>query len=246
MPNHHLGTQLEAGIRYLDIRCTVVNDELLVYHAPEYTGFTWTYVLQTLFTFLEQNPGEAILMRLKEESSAINSTLTFEEAFNYSRLNSSRTAKGCAKHLYTPTTPGPTAIPTLGDLRSKILIIQNFGSNPAKYGVKYESPLLSIQDMYELGSVADMAEKFDAIVDGLEMAGNGTAKGDGTLYLSHLSASVGVLPIVVAAGTTAGDVEGQNDRTGEWLRQGGGAGTGVVIMDFPGRDLVEEVVRRNF
>ena len=54
-----------------------------------------------------------------------------------------------------------------------------------------------------------------------------------------------VLPIEVAAGTRNGKIQGMNDRTGEWLRAGNGRTTGVVIMDFPGKELVREILMRN-
>jgi 1-phosphatidylinositol phosphodiesterase len=40
-------------------------------------------------------------------------------------------------------------------------------------------------------------------------------------------------------------VVGLNDRTGEWLREGNGGGTGVVIIDFPGKDLIQAILKRN-
>jgi 1-phosphatidylinositol phosphodiesterase len=249
--NHHLDTQLEAGIRYIDIRCTVVNNTFLVYHGPEYTGFTYPYVLETLFSFLEENPSEMILMRLKEESAAINSTMSFEEVFNYYRLNDTETAPGCAKHFWTPPSPGSTTVPALGELRSKILIIQNFGPVPAPYGIKYESPLFVIEDDYALSGFVDMDSKFAFIEENLLAAANGSAwnngLGDGLVYLTHVSASVGVLPIEVASGPLNRTVTGQNDRTGKWLSDhvDGNGTTGVVILDFPGKDLIEEVLARN-
>jgi len=249
--NHGLETQLVAGIRYIDIRCTVVNNELLVHHEDEYTGFTYTYVLETLFSFLTNNPSEMILMRLKEESAAINSTMDFEEVFNYYRLSDPDTAPGCAQHFWIPASPGPTVVPTLGELRSKILIIQNFGPVPAPYGIKYESPLLVIEDDYALTDLGDMDSKFAAIEENLLAAANSSSwdngLGDGLVYLTHVSASVGVNPIDVAAGPLNRSVTGQNDRTGTWLTDhvDGNGTTGVVILDFPGKDLINEILARN-
>jgi 1-phosphatidylinositol phosphodiesterase len=245
--NHHLGTQLESGLRYFDIRARLNNNGLLIYHQDQYTQHSYTEVLTTFFSFLETNPGETILMRLKEESTPINSTIDFLTAFNYYRLNSTLTSPGCQKHFWMPSNPGTTTIPTLGSLRSKILILQNFGSDPAEYGIKWESPLLSIEDNYDIPDLdKGLDEKFESVKEGLMNAGNGTEEGDGRLYLSHLSASVGVLPIEAASGTKNGSVVGINDRTGKWLKGEEGKGkTGVVIIDFPGRELIEEILGRN-
>ena len=126
--------------------------------------------------------------------------------------------------------------------------MQNFGSEPSEYGIKWESPLLSIEDDWEIPDLyAGLDEKFDSVKEGLMKAANGTKRMDAKLYLSHLSASVGVLPIEAAAGTRNGSVAGINDRTGMWLR-GVGEGierVGVVILDFPGRELIRQVLGRN-
>lgn len=243
--NNNLRQQLHSGIRYFDVRARVVNNTLQIYHEDTPTGYSYTDVLLDLFTFLENNPGEAILMRLKEESASINSTIDFVTAFNNYRLNDTITSPGCEKHFWIPSTPGPTSVPTLGELRSKILILQNFGSDPAEYGIKWESPLLSIEDLYEIPDLAALDEKFEAIQEGIQAAGNGTEHEDGILYLSHLSASVGVLPIEAAAGTMNGSVVGMNDRTGEWLKSTYEGTTGVVMIDFPGKGLVREILSRN-
>ncbi|KAF4629715.1 hypothetical protein G7Y89_g8430 [Cudoniella acicularis] len=238
--NLHLRTQLQSGIRFFDIRARLNNNELLIYHQNQYTQHSYVEVLTIFFNFLEANPGETILMRLKEELTALNSTIDFLTAFNYYRLNDPETAPGCAKHFWVPPTLGPTYVPTLGDLRSKILILQNFGSDPAEYGIKWESPLLSIEDDYDIPDLyAGLDEKFQAITSGLTSAHNGIDNNNGKLYLSHLSASVGVLPIEAAAGTKNGSVVGMNDRTGSWLQSGNGGRTGVVIIDFPGQQLAK-------
>jgi 1-phosphatidylinositol phosphodiesterase len=79
----------------------------------------------------------------------------------------------------------------------------------------------------------------------LEAAGNATEEESGILYLSHLSASVGVFPIEAAAGTQNGSIVGLNDRVGKWLSDGNGGSAGVVIIDFPGKLLIHEVLNRN-
>jgi len=190
-------------------------------------------------------------MRLKEESFPINTTISFVDAFNYYRLTDKKTSPGAKTHFWLPPFPGgPAILPTLGILRGKIIILQNFGAEPAAYGIKWESPLLAIQDEY---SIPDLYEgldyKFAAVTTGLTDAKIGIRNGDGKLYLGHLSASIGVLPIECAAGTIRSGIEGGvvgiNDRTGAWLEHGGGGRTGVVITDFPGKELVEKVLDRN-
>jgi len=180
-------------------------------------------------------------MRLKEESTPINATIDFVTAFNSYRL----AVPGWAEYFWIPPTPTPS-IPTLGELRGKILILQNFRPEPAEYGIKLESPLLSTEGLYDIpGLYSGLDQKWEAIETALEAAVNKTEQ-EGRLYLSHLSASVGVLPIEAAAGTRNGSVVGLNDSAGEWLREGNGHGeTGIVIIDFPGKELIQEILKRN-
>lgn len=105
--------------------------------------------------------------------------------------------------------------------------------------------MLEIEDLWEIPDLEALDEKWEFIKESLEATNNGTEKQDGILYLSHLSASVGVLPIEAAAGNKNGTMVGMNDRTGEWLRDGNGGNTGVVIIDFPGQLLVQEILERN-
>lgn len=108
---------------------------------------------------------------------------------------------------------------------------------------------MSTEDDYNIPDLyVGLDEKFESVKEGLLNAANGTEVGDGKLYLSHLSASVGVLPIEAAAGTKNGSVVGINDRTGNWLKNQEGkerGNLGVVIIDFPGQELIREVLDRN-
>ena len=93
-----------------------------------------------------------------------------------------------------------------------------------------------------------LADKWVAVRTALERAASAAAD-DGLLYLAHVSASVGVLPIEAAAGPLNRTVAGMNDVTGQWARDYAGAEgatrMGVVIVDFPGRRLVEAVLAWN-
>ena len=115
-----------AGLRYFDIRARLEDDELRIYHANGFTGFSYTDVLLDMFSFLDANPSEAVIMRLKEEGKPLGdkNTKTFEEAFNYYRRDSPQTADGAERHLYLYDRVAP--LPTLGDLRGKVFLLQEF------------------------------------------------------------------------------------------------------------------------
>lgn len=246
--NWNISMQLEAGLRYFDIRARLREDALHIYHATGYTGFTFEDVLLAMFKFLKDNPSEAIIMRLKQEGSPIgHNTITFEDAFNYYRHNSSSTSHGASEHLYlyNRTTP----LPTLGTLRSKIFLLQQFPS-PAggPYGLEWEGPQMALEDLWIIPDVYHLSEKWTAIREALMLAAT-SPHDNSRLYLAHVSAAVGVLPIEAAAGPLNRTIAGMNDMTGQWLEdfedEMEATRTGVVILDFPGRRLVDVIIRWN-
>ncbi|KAI9896082.1 hypothetical protein N3K66_008982 [Trichothecium roseum] len=260
--NLNLSTQLGAGMRYFDIRARLEDDALRIYHADGFTGFDLEDVLLDMFAFLDENPSEALVVRLKEEGKPLgdSNTISFEESFNEYLHTRPATAPGAAKHmlpLYDPSTKAP--IPTLGALRGKIFLLQNFkpdsdgDSDPSappvyRYGLEWEGPQMALEDYWIIPDVYHLADKWVAVRTALERAAS-AAPDDGLLYLAHVSASVGVLPIEAAAGPLNRTVAGMNDVTGQWARDYVGAEgatrTGVVIVDFPGRRLVEAILAWN-
>lgn len=247
--NWNLTTQLASGLRYFDIRARLRDDELHIYHGDGYTGFGYQDVILEMFTFLAQNPSETIIMRLKQEGAPLGShnTLTFEEAFNFYWHNSSITAKQAAQHMYVFDPAAP--LPTLADLRSKIFVLQNFPSDnngPGnKYGIAWEGDQMVLEDLWIVPDVYHLKDKWAAIKAALIKAA-ADKQDNKALYLAHISASVGVLPIEAAAGPKNKTVVGMNDETGRWLGAGDHSGrTGVVIFDFPGKKGIEAVLARN-
>lgn len=254
--------------------------EIGIFHAQVYTGYTLEDVLITLFEFLEQYPTEGIIMRLKEEGPPVRRKpggtfydeeegqeqeadttaykTTFEEAFNHYRLKNPSTEPGSTKHLLTPW-PSPLApagsplLPTMAQLRGKVIVLYEFPTAPGTaYGVPWTSPHISLEDLWIIVDLEHLEDKWEAIRTSLEAAGE-SPPGSDVLFLSHLSASVGVIPIEAAAGpleaVNGSMVEGMNDRTGRLLEKGVKDGqqgkTGVIMGDFPGQRLVDAILARN-
>ncbi|KAF3767575.1 PLC-like phosphodiesterase, partial [Cryphonectria parasitica EP155] len=297
--NHNLQTQLRAGLRYFDIRGRLLYGatssgapdkapppNIGIFHGHVYTGYTFQDVLLAMFAFLDEHPSEGIVMRVKEEGTPLPVggdgdqdiwttgvyNVTFEEAFNYYRLQNSATAQGCEEHLLFPwpssssSSSSPSSarvIPTVGELRSRILVLYEFDTPLASnYGIPWTSDHIALEDLWIILDPQLLDNKWDAVRQNLLLAGASAGDAD-KLFLSHLSASVGVLPIEAAAGpledrTNGSVIAGINDRTGLWLEEdekegkGGGGGklgekgkTGVIMGDFPGKRLVEDILRRN-
>ncbi|MCB6980516.1 phosphatidylinositol-specific phospholipase C [Bacteroides uniformis] len=76
-----LERQLEAGIRVLDIRCRHINDIFAIHHGCVYQNASFGDVLNIVARFLSSHSTETVLMRVQEEYDACNNTRTFEETF---------------------------------------------------------------------------------------------------------------------------------------------------------------------
>lgn len=146
-------------------------------------------------------------------------------------------------------------------MRRKVLILYDAfdTEGDTAIGVPWESDAMALQDFFALPNKFAVMEKWVLIQKSLEAAAGASATDSlSLLYVSHVSASVGVDPIVVAAGPPpdgpASALPGMNDVLGEYLEDAALAAdddkevprrTGVVILDFPGQRIVDAVIRRN-
>ncbi|HDR8054685.1 TPA: phosphatidylinositol-specific phospholipase C domain-containing protein [Bacillus cereus] len=172
-------TQLNSGIRYLDIRARRTGTTFAMHHGPVYQQKMFGDVLQEMITFLRQNPKETILMRLKEEHTAEDGSLSFEEIFKKYWNNN-------ISYFWNPNSFSGTdkTNPKLGDVRGKIIVVQNFTASQT-YGIYYSS--LSPQDLAEIDNNADAVySKWTKVKEKLVEA-HGSSKS--TIYLNHLSAN---------------------------------------------------------
>jgi 1-phosphatidylinositol phosphodiesterase len=148
--------QLEAGIRFLDIRCRHVENIFAIHHGAMYCGLMFGDVIQICRNFLKANPKEVIIMRVKEEYNPENCTRKFVDTFtNYWNKN---------KDVMTMT----RYIPMLDDVRGKVYIIPNF-----VYWDGYDWARSEIQDEVDVPTVFDIEKKCKKVEDFLEKTKNG-------------------------------------------------------------------------
>lgn len=121
-----LRVQLEAGIRALDIRCRHYRDSFPIHERLVYLNTDLGGVLTTVQSFLTDYPSETVLVHIVEEYDASGNSRSFEDTFiSYKNAFSSL--------IWTPTTQNPS----LGMVRGKVVIIQNFAG--AVHGLLYGS-----------------------------------------------------------------------------------------------------------
>ncbi|MCR5217652.1 phosphatidylinositol-specific phospholipase C [Treponema sp.] len=229
--------QLEAGVRYLDIRCRNYEDAFVIHHGSVYQHLNFDDVLTACQTFLSENPTETIIMSVKEEYDAYGNSKSFETVFleymdSYSDL--------FWTHSY---------IPSLGDVRGKIVLLRRFSASTWPLGlnassgwgdnttstISYSNCTLRIQDSYKVGSNSN---KWSTITSLFNEALSGSSS---TLYLNYTSgykSFLGIPNIRYVSNTINSNLSSYfADASGRY---------GTVIMDFATEDLAEAVYQTNF
>jgi 1-phosphatidylinositol phosphodiesterase len=146
--------QLDAGVRYFDVRCRDVDDKFLIYHGGIDQMQTFDVVLATFDTFLTAHPHETVIMSVKEETLESGETMPFDAAFMaYVAAEPAR--------WYTGAT-----VPALGDGRGKIVLLRRFDTTDtaplgidatnwadnASFAITGSDATLAIEDNYIVGS----------------------------------------------------------------------------------------------
>lgn len=176
-------SQLNSGIRFIDIRCRHINDTFAIHHEQVYLNMNFDDVLKSCKEFLMSKSSETILMCVKEEYDSQNITRSFQETFQ-SYVDKDDTI------WYLDQ-----AVPTLGAVRGKIVLFRRFQSSIA-CGIDVscwpdnttfteknaDNVSYHVQDCYkvDVGGTNKMRQFMDCI----ELAKSGPA---GNLYIDLLS-----------------------------------------------------------
>ncbi len=231
--------QLNAGVRFFDIRLVQRNDELKVIHGIVDQKLDFSSVLKDFESFLKENPSEGLIVSIKKESEAKNTKATFDESLidalkDYSSLwdlsgNIPKNLKG---------------------LRNKIFLISRYENNTIGLNAyngwldpedsstsntfDIESSNLHVQDHYK---TEDINVKKDEIIRCFEYSNSNLDK----LTLNFTSCYfLNAFPPTYA-GTTANIIN-------NWLPNEikNYNNLGIVISDFITSSLCEKIYSRNF
>lgn len=258
--------QLKYGIRFFDVRVRHFRDSFPIHHGPFFLNKHFDDFLSSVENFLDRNPSETVLFRLKHEH---------EEAEN--SRDKAATLAMYLKNRKRFLRSKDHAI-TLEQARGKYIILSdNDGFD--EFGIIFESS--NIQDDYNLRTNWDLYSKWEKVRDHLYRAKNGEST---TFYVNFVSGSGGSFPYFVASGhsspgtkasrlstglTTPGwrksypdfprvncfigictiAFEGTNilarDRIQQFNRESQRRTVGIIVADFPGDGLIHEIIQNN-
>jgi 1-phosphatidylinositol phosphodiesterase len=228
--------QLDAGTRFLDIRCRHIDDAFAIHHGSIYQHMNFDDVLENCWAFLNANPTESIILSVKEEYDASNNTNTFQETFdNYVAKNPGGWYLGAT-------------VPELGEVRGKIVLFRRF-SYPSSFGLAatpgwadnttfsiYHYTTFRVQDMY---SISNTEDKWDAITSVFNEAKNGSSS---TLFVNFTSGykSIFWIPSITSVSNSI------NPLIADYFTTNTSGRFGVIPMDFTNNERNALIIKTNF
>lgn len=221
-----LAAQLIAGVRFLDIRCRVINGVFAIHHGPVFQQVFFGDVLNACQAFLAAHPRETLLMRVRQEYS------TAPDA-----------EFGAIFAGYRDRWPGllrtEDGVPRLDEVRGRVVLLADHPSLP---GIRWGGPLTDIEDDYQIGTVFELdSRKWPEVSAHLDAAR--AAADPQRLFLTFTSSSGWGLWPHTAADVINPRVAGYASAAG---RSGGPAVLGTVPMDFVTEPDVRRLYALNF
>ncbi|KKF92639.1 hypothetical protein CFO_g5008 [Ceratocystis platani] len=212
----------------------------MVYNGLVNTGYSLKDVLYTMFNFLDDHPREVLILRI-QKGGILGDSKKFLDFVERHFDPDSEMGDRVAKRIYFRNS-GDISIPTIGEARGKVLILQDFkSSQPALYGIPWNSDTVSsYSHSLALGSLF-LGLKWDGIESHFSQS---RSEDFDKLRITHTTAGAGVKPIDIAAKNHPGF--GMNRRLGRYLLFNLGDCFGIIAMDFPGYSLVKEIIMRNY
>lgn len=260
--------QLNSGIRYLDIRARRTGNSFAMHHGEVYQKKMFGDILNEVTAFLRQNSGETVLMRLKEEHTAESGSKSFEEIMT-------RYWNDYNQYFWKPSDSSQKTNPTLEEVRGKIVLLQNFNTNggSGNFGIPYTS--LHIQDQDSVDDTPDsMYSKWTAVGNHLKAADASNRQNIYLNHLSGNGGFSGAKPWFVSSGKRGRDTDdgmemitehrdpdkwpqfprgyygqifygGMNIMSTQYIQQWPIHHTGILAVDFPGKGLIDLVIKLN-
>ncbi|XP_030066414.1 uncharacterized protein LOC115474860 [Microcaecilia unicolor] len=216
----NLTSQYEAGIRFVDISLQYYRKELSLFPVKSH-NHSFDAVLTDTINFLRHHSKEVILIRLCEYSNFGKGKLFPQLVIRYV-LDA-----GLSWFWKAP------GIPTLGQVRGKIIILRDF-DDPV-IGIPCKNFIVA-DDQY-VPTIFDIGHKWASVKRNLTEAQN--SKGD-KMYLTFTSGrSSGAYPYTVAREINYklyNFLEHSEKKKNRW---------GIIAMDFPGSYLVQTIIQSN-
>lgn len=232
--NATIAEQLDCGVRLLDIRCRHINNSFDIYHGATNQHLTFREALDQVTGFLHANPGECVILSVKEESTPSAATRSFEATFDsYVATDSERWWLGMS-------------VPILHTVRGKIVLLRRFGALAGK-GINattwpdnttFLANNLRVQDAYQAG---DNTTKWKHIGNALS-----SAFADNNADILHLNFASGYQPGLFGLPDITAVSDMINPLLAGYFGKAPRGHYGCVLMDFADAKRSALIYNTNF
>jgi 1-phosphatidylinositol phosphodiesterase len=224
--------QLNVGVRFFDLRLLLDNDDFRIIHGPVDQKLPFDNVLKDLTSFISTYDSEFIIISIKQESSDINSTKSFEEVLleklqQYEELIS-----------FNNTLPQ-----TVKEARGKIHILSRYNLSfgyPSYYGWSDDTTFtlddLYVQDNYCVNSIEEKMEDIKATIN------VSNSETNDKLVLNFTSCYLDVPFPPTYAGEAAKHI---NPWLIDYINENDSK-LGIIVSDFISKELAISIYRRNY
>ena len=230
--NLNIPAQLNAGVRFLDIRCRHRNDAFEIYHGPMDQRDNFAGIIGYCRDFLCAHPSETVILSVKEEYAAQNNTRSFEATFD------AYVARNPATWLLHST------IPTLNQARGKIVLLRRFscrkplGIDASNWpdNQNFATKNLRVQDIYK---ISDTNAKWNSIESLLNHTRADTATSLTLNFSSGVQSGCFGIPNIPAVASAI------NPRLSQFFAANPRGNFGVIVMDFADAENCAAIYQTN-
>ena len=201
-----LPIQLNMGVRFLDFRCRAFNGGMPFHHGDWYLGLGLSSALTNIVEFLQTNPSECVIVRIKQEKSNLG-------GYDF------RDALQPFLESVSPYILKKSSMPTLGEARGKIVILANYSLRPDDDMLMWTN--MKIEDNYKPHS---KAQKLADFTNNVNSASSATWERS-EMYISFTS-------FIWAGDAARANARNMNPDVHSFVRSHSGC-LGIVFMNYP-------------
>ena len=212
-----LPEQMNAGLRYFDIRLRLYNNTLRAFHEFIDQEDTFDIILNYALNFLEQNPSESIIMQIVKEYKVENCSKSIQDMYDeYIKDIKDKIVDFKKKDDIK-----------MGDIRGKILMVKIFGRSTRFM------PGFLVQNNWTVNWRFSINKKKRKIKEHIHRAL--AFKNDNKIFLNYLSCSSDYAMMTpYTAAKKCNEIA---------LRYRGRMG--IILMDYPGERLINHLIEQN-
>lgn len=216
--------QLEAGVRFLDLRVRHLNDDFAIYHGIMDQRLKFSAALKSCQAFLNKNPSECVLISIKEEGKPKENTRTFFKTYQ-------SLIQPHSKRWYAKKT-----MPELDQVRGKIVVISR---NRHIQGIPWRE--LAVQDQFKVSGNKAMHKKWRIFKKHFEKSQQLPKNKQAAV---HFATGNGVFsPPLILARFINPLLENYLNKNQELIKHR--KLRGIVVLDFPSQDLIHSLIQSN-